>query len=107
MGLLIQSIFAFLLPSLIIVNQGFFYSFLEGLRCGLKNVGIMSALFAVPMLLVFAASFAKLYTPLFVQIYPELVLWVLAGGIVITLIVDILITSSATLVFLKGRNEKS
>ncbi len=107
LALLIQSIFAFLLPSLIIVDQGFLRSFLEGLRCGLKNVGIMSAIFAVPMLLVFAASFAKLYTSLFVQIYPELVLWVLAGGIVITLVVDILITSSATLMFLKVRNKKS
>jgi len=105
LSLIIQSIFAFLLPSLVIVNRNFFYAFLGGLKVGCQKILLMIGVFFLPMFLVFALSFTKLYTSLFVKIYPELVLWVLTAGIVITMIVDILITTSATLIFLKARSE--
>ena len=106
LSLLMQSIAAFVLPSLVIVNKNFFYAFWNGLKTGFQNIVLMSGVFFIPMFFILALSFVKLYTPMFVQVYPEAVLWVLAGGIVITLIVDILVTSSATLVFLKARSEK-
>ena len=103
LSLLIQSILAFLLPSLVIVNQNFFYAVWCGLKVGAQNIILMSGIFFIPMFLILALSIAKMYTPLFVKgFYPEAVLWILSGGIVITLVVDILITTSATLVFLKG-----
>lgn len=106
LSLMVQSVVAFLIPSLIIVNRNFFYAFWNGLKMGLQNIALMGAIFFIPMFLAFGLSFAKLYTPFFVRVYPEAVLWVLAGGIVIMLIVDVLVTSSATLVLLKVRNEK-
>ncbi len=106
LSLIVQSVVAFLMPSLIILNRNFFYAVWNGLKMGIQNIVFMAAIFFIPMALAFGLSFAKLYTPLFIRIYPEAVLWILAGGIVITLIVDILVTSSATLIFLKVRNEK-
>ena len=106
LSLLVQSIIAFLLPSVVLVNRNFFYAFWNGLRTGFQNIILMSGIFFIPTFLILTLSFIKLYTPLFIQIYPELVLWVLAGGIVITMIVDILVTTSATLIFLRVRNEK-
>jgi hypothetical protein len=107
LGLLIQSIFLFLIPALILVKQGFVKSLLEGFRFGIKNVLLTGALIAVPTFLALLVSFTKLFTPRLVRIQPEIVLWVLAGGIVISLFIDVLITSSATLLFLKGRTERS
>ncbi len=106
LGLLIQSMLAFLLPALVIVENGFFKAAWEGLLFGLKNIAFTSALIFVPMLFVLILSIARLFVPVFIQVHPELVLWVLAVGIVISLVVDILITSSATLLFLKVRGNK-
>ncbi len=106
LGLLVQSILTFIFPVLVLVNGGFFRSIGTALRYGLRNIGMMSVVLAIPMLLALGLSVLKLYTPTFIKFYPELVLWVLAGGIVITLIVDMFITSASTLVFLKVRNDK-
>ena len=105
LGLFIQSILAFLLPALLIIENGFFKALWEGIRFGFKNVVLMSGLIFIPMLFALVISFVKLYTPLFVRIRPEIVVWVLAVGIVISLVVDIFVTSSATLLFLKVRNK--
>ena len=106
LSVIIQSLIVFLMPALVIIENGFFKTVFEGFRFGLKHVVQTSALIVVPMFLGFIISVLRIYTPVFVQIYPELVLWVLAIGIVISLVVDILITSSATLLFLKVRNQK-
>lgn len=107
LSLLVQSLLGFLLPSLMIIKRNFFYAFWQGLKLGLRNVLLMSTVFFIPMLLALASSLVRLFTPIMVHIYPEAVLWTLAGGIVMTLIVDIFITSSATLVLLKVRNEQA
>ena len=106
LGIIVQSLVAFLLPAIIILENGFFKALFEGFRLGFKNLLLTSGLVFIPMVLAFALSFVKLYTPLFVKIYPEIVLWVLAGGIVVSMVVDIFVTSSATLLFLKVRNNK-
>ncbi|MBI4358217.1 MAG: hypothetical protein HY584_02865 [Candidatus Omnitrophica bacterium] len=107
LGVLIQSLVAFLIPAILIVEKGFLRALGEGFRVGIKNIALMSALILVPMLFAFLISFARLYTPLFVQIQPEIVLWVLACGIVISLLADIFVTCSAALLFLKVRERSS
>src|SRR3989338_2380469 len=97
LSLFIQSVFVFLIPALILLEQGFFKGLWEGFRFGMKNILLTSVLIAVPMFLAVAVSFAKLYTSYFVRVRPEIVLWVIAGGVLISLLIDILITSSATL----------
>ena len=107
LGLIIQSVLAFLLPALVLIENGFFKTLFLGFRFGVKNILLTGALIFVPMMLILILSVARLFTPLFVRIHPELVLWVLCAGIVVSLLVDICVTSSATLLFLKVRNEKS
>ena len=107
LGVAVQALVAFLLPAIIILENGFFKALFEGFRVGLKNLLLTSGLIFVPMFLAFAISFVKLYIPLVIKVHPEMVLWILAGGIVISVVVDILVTSSATLLFLKVRNNKS
>ncbi len=106
LGLVMQSILVFLLPALMIIKNSFFKTLLEGIRFGLKNMVLTSALIFTPMLFALGIAVARLFTPFFVRIHPELVLWVLCSSIVITLLVDILVTSSATLLFLKVRHSK-
>ena len=106
LGLLVQSVFAFLIPAIVLIENGFFKKLLEGFRLGIKNILLISALIFVPTLFALILSVARFYTPVVVQVYPELVLWILSAGIVITLVVDVLVTSSATLLFLKVRQGK-
>jgi len=106
LGLAVQSIFIFLMPALILIENGFFKTLLEGFRFGIKNIVLTSALICVPTFFGLLLSITKLYTPFFVRINPESILWILTGSIVITLWVDILVTSSATLLFLKVRHGK-
>lgn len=102
-SLLVQALFTFLLPSIVLLDQNFFKAFWNGLKTGFRKMILMIGILFVPMFLALVLSFSKLYTPLFVQTYPEAVLWVLAIGIVITLLVDIFVTTSSTLIFLRER----
>ncbi len=102
-SLLVQALFTFLLPSIVLLDKNFFLAVAGSLKMGFRNILMMSSIFIIPMVLALALAFTKLYTPIFVQTYPEAVLWVLAIGIVITLFVDIFITTSSTLIFLRER----
>ena len=106
LGVAVQAILAFFLPVLIVLNQGFLRSFWEAIRFGARNILLTSALILLPIFLALCFSVAKLYTPFFVRVHPELVLWVLATGIVISVLVDLWVTSSVTLLYLKVRQEK-
>ena len=103
----VQAILAFFLPALIVLNQGFLRSLWEAIRFGTQNMLVTSALILVPVFLALCVSVLKLYTPLFVQVHPELVLWVLTAGIVVSVLVDLWVTSSVTLLYLKARQGKS
>ncbi|MBI1977247.1 MAG: hypothetical protein HYS55_00680, partial [Candidatus Omnitrophica bacterium] len=85
---------------------GFFKALFVGFQVGIKNLPLTSGLIFIPMVLAFLLSFVKLYTPLLAErTYPEIVLWILVGGIGVSLVVDMLVTSSATLLFLKARSK--
>jgi hypothetical protein len=105
-GLLIQALVAFLLPAILILRKGFFKGICEGFKFGVKNILRASALIALPMLLVLVLSFFKLFTPLYIKIHPELVLWLLGGGIVIMTLVDFWVTTSTTVLYLRENGEK-
>lgn len=103
-GIVIQSLFAFLLPSLLISGRGLFRDLWEGMLTGVRHFLLTSSLIAVPMVLIVTLSFFKAMAPLMVRFYPEMVLWVLAAGIIISMIVDLLVTTSTTLLYLQVRN---
>ncbi len=106
LGLAIQALFAFLLPALLISDKGLFRDLWQGFLLGGRYFFLTCLLIAIPMAVVVMLSFFKALTPLIVQIYPEMVLGVLAIGIVISLLVDLFVTISTTLLYLKVR-EKS
>ncbi|MBI4115665.1 MAG: hypothetical protein HY447_03715 [Candidatus Omnitrophica bacterium] len=106
-SVMIQGLVVFLLPAILILNKGFFRSVWEGLRFGAKNILVAVALISLPMFFVIALSFFKILTPVYVRVYPEFVLWVLSIGILIMTVVDLWITSLATILFLKERNHES
>lgn len=107
LGVAIQSILGFFLPALILLNQGFLRGLWEAMQFGLRNILLTSSIILVPVFLALCFSVAKLYTPFFVRFHPEIVLWVLAGGIVLSVLVDLWVTSSVTLIYLKARQGKS
>ncbi len=100
-GLILQALFAFFLPAILLLEKGIWKGFL----LGLKNLGYTMLVLLIPMFIMILLSFVKSFMPYFVQGYPEGVLWVLAVGIVVTLIVDIIVTSATTILFLKVRNQ--
>jgi len=101
-GLLIQALVSFLLPAILILEEGFFKGIWKGLSFGARNLTTAMGLVALPMLLIVVLSFFKLLTPLYIRIHPEMVLWVLAVGIVLMTMVDLWVTSSTTIFFLRA-----
>ena len=100
-GLICQSLTAFFMPALLILNKGFFKKVWEGLRCGVTNILATGVLIAVPMALAMVLSFFRWLTPLYIRFCPELVLWVLALGCGLMALVDMWVTLSTTVLFLE------
>ena len=105
-SVIFQALVAFFLPAILILKGGFLRKMWKALNYGAKNILTTGILIALPVLLLMVFSFFKMLTPYYLKVYPEMVLWVLVIGIAIMTVVDVLITSSTPVLFLKVR-EKS
>ncbi|MBI1977868.1 MAG: hypothetical protein HYS55_03865, partial [Candidatus Omnitrophica bacterium] len=63
LGVLVQSFVVFLLPAIVLLENGFFKALFVGFQVGIKNLPLTSGLIFIPMVLAFLLSFVKLYTP--------------------------------------------
>lgn len=99
----VQSLMAFFMPAILISDLGFLRGIQEAVRFALKNFLNAVLLITAPMLLIALFSLLKIFSPFFLRVYPELVLWMLIVGIGIMTFVDLMITSSATIFYLKAR----
>ncbi len=104
MTLLGQAAAFFLLPSLLLSGKGFFGGLGEGLKMGLRNLALTSAITALPISTVVLLSFLRIFTPVYIQFYPELVLWILVVGSVAMALADLFLSASATVLYLESRN---
>jgi hypothetical protein len=105
-ALVVQSLLMFIFPAVVLGDKGFLKNFASGVIFGLKNLVPTGILIALPVLVLVIYSFFKSMTPILVQNFPEAVLWVLGGGIFVSMIVDLILTSATTLFYLKARNQK-
>lgn len=105
LGLVFQSFMAFMLPSILITEDRWFKSVWKGAVFGFKKLFFSFGLLAVPMLFISVLTFFKALAPAFVQYSPEAVFWILSAGIVVSVFVDLFITSSTTVYFLKERGQ--
>lgn len=106
LALLIQSLAAFFFPVFLLTEKKFFKGILEGLRYAARNLAVTSAVISFPIFLVILHAFLKIFTPYYIRFYPELTLWVLAGGSILMAFVDLFVTSATTLLYLEGRNQR-
>lgn len=106
LGLVLQALLVFLIPSILISGKGLIKDLLGGFLFGVRYLYKTSLIIAVPVLLIIIFSYLKALAPFFTEFYPEAVLWILAIGIVVTMVVDLMITSSTTILYLKARNSK-
>lgn len=104
-SVLFQLIAVYTLPAMVILDHGFLKKFLAGLKFGLKNIILTGVVIAIPTLLLLTVFLIKVATPLYVKIYPELVLWILGFGIIAMTFVDFLVTTAAATLFLGERKE--
>lgn len=105
LGLIYQSLFAFLIPAILINDKGFLKDVKAAFAFGLKNLWVTMQLLGIPMLLLIGMAFLRYMTPYYVSFYPELVFWILVFGIFVTLITDLLVTSLTTILFLEERKK--
>ncbi|MCM8775338.1 MAG: hypothetical protein NC930_03170 [Candidatus Omnitrophica bacterium] len=106
LSLCIQSLFAYLLPSIMLSGRGFLRGLGYGLEFGVRNFFVTCSLILAPILLMSVFAYLRLLTHGFIQINPELTLWVLGTGIIVSMIVDMVITSSTTLLYLEKEATK-
>jgi len=96
-----QALLCFLPPAILISQKGFFKSSWEGLVFGARHWVLTSVMIFLPVLLVTAISFLKAFTPMVIRFSPEVVLWILVFGVAISIMVDLVVTSAVTVLFLK------
>jgi hypothetical protein len=104
LAVLVQSVLAYLLPSLLISGRGVFKDLAEGLRFGLRHFAVTAGIVFAPLFAVAVLSYFKIVTPLVMRVHPDLVLAVLGIGVIVSVIVDLVITTATTLLFLKEKN---
>jgi len=102
--LVIQTLTAFLFPAVMISDQGFFRAVKEGAVLTVKNAGLILGIIFIPALAGVAVSLLKHFSPAFIPVFPESVLLILYLGVVVSVAVDLFITSSMTILYLKVRN---
>ena len=107
LSVFIQSLFTFLLPALVLAPKGFFKNMGKGISFGVRYLPVTGVLIAVPMLIMTGLSVMKAFAPLFSHSHPELILAMLCFGIIVSIGVDLVVTSSTTLLFLKERRNVS
>ncbi len=105
-ALIVQCLVMYIFPAVLLEEKGFFKNFASGVVFGFKKVLSTGILIALPVLVLVVYSFLKSVTPIFVQSFPEGVLWILGGGIFVSMIVDLIMTSTTTLFYIKARNQK-
>jgi len=104
MTLLGQAVAFFLLPSLLLSGKGFLGGLREGLKMGLRNLVLTCVLTAVPISTVVLLSFLRIFTPMYIQFYPELILWILIVGSIAMALADLFLSASATVLYLESRS---
>ena len=103
-AILSQALLAYLLPAILLsksVLQGIKNAFAVGIKYMMRTM----ALIGVPVLVLVGLAYAKALAPLLVKSDPERVLWLLIVAIPITMLADLWITVSTTLLFLNVRGE--
>ena len=106
LGVTCQSLAAFWIPALLLLDKGFFAKLLTGMRYGMKYFISTSLLIAIPMALVMVLTFFRWLTPHYLDFYPELILWVLVAGCGVMAFVDMWVTLTTTLLFLEVQKER-
>ena len=101
-AVLAQAALGFIIPAVVLADKGFFKSFVKGLAFGFRNIVVASILIIIPIFMVTVVSFAKGLSPIFIaRGVPEAVILVLVGGIILTVVADIWVTSVTTVLFLR------
>ncbi|MBN2483170.1 MAG: hypothetical protein JXD21_03055 [Candidatus Omnitrophica bacterium] len=105
-SIVVQSLFVYMLPILIIDRKKLWGAFLENIRMLLSRLVPTVILVALPSLLYVPMLILKSYASLFARTgFPESVLIILAVGVIAALVIDYWITISITVYFLKNKTE--
>lgn len=99
-----QALFGFLLPA-IVIEKNFLTGLWKGLTFGCEHWKQTIILVFVPTLIVIFFSLFKGWIFYFISSYPELILWVLALGILVSVFADLWVTSCITIFFLEVKNK--
>lgn len=103
-GIGVQAVFVYAVPALLIENTGMGRAVLRSWVVFKRMPFATLALVSVPVLAYLPVMVLQYKTPFFVNLYPESVLYIaVAGSLINALIVDILVTVSATYLYLKKR----
>lgn len=104
LSVLVQIVFIYAVPLIIIEKKNLFSALGENMRVVTKLFAPTLFLVMVPALLylpVLALKFKSVY--LMKTFFPEIVLVILMGGVLISLLIDIVIVTAVTTLFLKER----
>jgi hypothetical protein len=103
-GILVQIIFVFAIPAIVIDNRKTLAALRHGLRIIAGNPGRSLALVAIPNLLFIPVLYAYLKLPRLMELVaPEAALYAVLARIVLAVAVDVLVATGATVLFLQHK----
>ncbi|MCM8774593.1 MAG: hypothetical protein NC820_07695 [Candidatus Omnitrophica bacterium] len=103
-GIFVQLFFIYTMPAIVVENRNFFSGVKENFLF-LKTVFLTTLIFILPPTLFYfpLLGFNKLLPSMIERFFPEVIIIFILASIFISTIIDILITTSSTLIFLKKR----
>lgn len=106
-GLFLQGLFAFMMPAIVVSKKGVLASIAQSFKLALSHYGVILALLLLPMAFLFAFSFLKALGFYYNRFYPEMMLWVLSLGIIFSMVVDLVVTTSTAILYFKIRRNSN
>lgn len=107
LALVVQSLFVYLLPALVLKNMGFIKGLKTGFLFGVKNFPITVCLVFIPMMVVTLYGLIALAIPQLLRFMPELIFVYLTLNIALITIFDLFVTTATTIYFVQNSKDSA
>jgi len=104
-AILSQALLAYLLPAILLSKTGTLQGIKDAFVVGVKYMKQTMTLIGLPVLVLVGLAYAKTLAPYLAKSDPERVLWLLVLAIPITMLADLWITVSTTLLYLRVKGQ--
>jgi len=107
-GLMIEALFVYAIPSIMLEQKRTWKAIARSFSLAKRNFLVTFIVVSVPMIFVILMGFVKRKIPMLIdKTFPEITLWIMIIGIIISMLANCWITTAATTMLIKERQKES